>query len=130
MESAAGVTTRFAPRERNSRARRSPTSRATLSAAVATAIPRARAAPEELAARAAREGVGDEAEEHGYQRPAAGDQRPISKNAVQREGGPGVRSGFGGTEAMELIGGPRTSLSRARKGSRRCWNHPHATQGR
>src|SRR5579884_275093 len=36
---------RLAPRERNSRARRSPTSRATLSAAVATAMPSASAAP-------------------------------------------------------------------------------------
>src|SRR5215469_6924979 len=43
-ESACGVTSRFAPRLRNSRAKRSPTSSDTLSAAVATAIPKARAA--------------------------------------------------------------------------------------
>src|SRR5260221_831804 len=43
-ESASGVTRRLAPRLRNSWARRSPTSRDTLSAAVATAIPRASAA--------------------------------------------------------------------------------------
>src|SRR5258706_4009565 len=44
-ESAFGVTSRFAPRLRNSRAKRSPTSSETLIAAVATAIPNARAAP-------------------------------------------------------------------------------------